>query len=376
MTSGFLRTGTETVSLPRAAAGPPWSREQSDLRAHEFFAVLAAGRVVEAIDDPVEHVRANALMLLFSADAAVAFESLLVRMPEPRQADWRDLIAGGARSEAFGPLTLRERLDERQVEQTLLAGRKQRIVNLVVAAVLVTVLGGGIVFGWQELSSRGERTRGALQFEATSETPSIAAEAGGPPVAEPGLSAAISEPVSLVAGTGPIAERVTTAPFARFPYPPGALAASLFQYAGAGHVVIVGPSGFPDRACLRASVVTSELRPLDTVTSGPCAGPVGRDTAIGCLGPTAILLHLDIPAGEVNLPEGGTGFADAVRVQLVADETPDYELLSVRATIEVDQEVEVVIPRFGGTPGDELTFDLGGARAGTCTLTGDLPPSG
>ena len=159
----------------------------------------------------------------------------------------------------------------------------------------------------------------------------------------------------------------------RFPYPPGSIGASLFQYANSGHVALVGPAGFTDDACLRVSVVTEELRPLDTVTHGPCVETIGRDATVGCIGDTAILLALDIPTGEVALPEGGNGFADAIRLQLVADGAPDYEVLTVRGTIEVDPDSEIVIPRFGGQIGETIMFDTGAGRSGTCTLTGDFP---
>jgi hypothetical protein len=59
-----------------------------------------------------------------------------------------------------------------------------------------------------------------------------------------------------------------------------------------------------------------------------------------------------------------------------ADE--DYEVASVRGVVAVSGDDEVVVPRFGGRVGEELTFDLGEGAVGTCTLTGDLPeaPSG
>ena len=82
-------------------------------------------------------------MVLFNAGVRAVFESHLERMPTDIEARWRDLIAGGARSEAFGPLTLQERLDERQVETALVAGRRQRIVNLFVTLVLIV----GVVVG-------------------------------------------------------------------------------------------------------------------------------------------------------------------------------------------------------------------------------------
>lgn len=220
---------------------------------------------------------------------------------------------------------------------------------------------------------RGDtRTQGAIRFDELAEEPEVAALDGGPPEAEPALTAGVSLPVAVAAGDGTEAERVTVAPFAVYPYPPGAIRASLFQFAGTGHVVFVGPEGFVDDACLRASVVTSDLRPLDTVTHGPCGQPVGRPATVGCLGETAVLLDLVVPGGEVALPEGGSGFADAVRVQLVGDD-PDYEVLTLRGTIEVAGDDDVVVPRFGGEVGEEVTFDLGADRVGTCVITGDLP---
>ena len=312
-------------------------------------------------------------MMLFSEGVAQVFETHLARMPDDLEARWRDLIAGGARSEAFGPLTLQERLDERQVEAALVAGRRQRIVNLLVSVVVIAAVGAGAWWGWQEFGPGEERTRGALQFADSDESAETAAVAGGPPVAEPALSAALIDPVSVLAGDGPVADRVTAAPFVRFPYPPGAIGASLFQYANSGQVALIGPSGFPEDACLRVSVVTSDLRPLDTVTHGPCAEPIGRDATVGCFGDTALLLALDIPSGEVELPEGGVGFADAVRIQLIADGGDEYEVLTIRGTIEVDIESDVVIPRFGGRVGETITFDIGAGRVGTCELTGDFP---
>ena len=374
VTTGFLRAGAGPIELPVASEGPVYTAAEADDAAHAFFAALAGDRELEHhIADPVEHVRANGLMLLFSEDARERFDTHLARMPDDPLARWQDLIAGGARSEAFGPLTLQERLDERQVEAALVAGRRQRLVNSLVGVVVLAVLAGAGWWAYQTFGVEEKRAQGALQFDATDEAPGVAAAVGGEPVAEPALTVTLAETVAVLAGDAPVADRVTTAPFAAYPYPPGALAASLFHYAGSGHVVVVGPTGFVDRACLRASVVTSGLRPLDTVTHGPCAEPVGRTPVVGCLGATAILLAIEIPAGEVVLPEGGSGFADAVRLQMVADGAPEYEVLSVRSTIAVDPDSDVVIPRFGGEVGEELTFDVGGGKVGTCTLTGDLP---
>ncbi len=373
MRTGFLRAGDAPLSLPRLPEGAELSYGEADEIAHRFLTALAQGRELVAHDDPIEHARANGLMILYSADAAEAFETLLARMPAPRAAAWRDLITGGASSEAFGPLTLEEHLDEKQVDDALAAGRKQRVINLVVAVVAVVAVGGGGFYAYRQFLTEDQRTQGAIQFADTGEPPEVAAAQGGAPVAEAAVTAGLTDTVAVALGDGPVDSRIVTASFSDFPHPPGSMRASLFQYAGSGHVVVVGPPGFTDDVCLRASVVTIDLRPLDTVTTGPCAEPVGRQAVIGCVGPGAILLDLQVPDGAVDLPEGGTGFADAVRVQLIADGGDRYETLTVRGTIRVDPSSGVVIPRFGGEVGTDVTFDLGADRVGTCTLTGDFP---
>lgn len=353
--------------------GPTWTYDEADEHAHRFLTAIAGGRdVTESLADPVEHARVNSLMLLFSSEVSEVFESYLARMPEPRVEAWRDLIAGGASSEAFGPLTLQETLDEQQVDEALQSGRKQRIVNLAVAgvALLVAIVGG--VVAWNVFLAEDERTEGSFRFDGIDDPPEVAALTGGPPVANPALTATLRDVVAVAAGEGAEADRIAQPLVAEFDLAPGAVSASLFQYAGAGQVVLVGPDGFAEQSCLRASVVTNDLRPLDTVTFGRCAQPVGRSAVVGCAGPTAVLLDLSIPSGEVGLPEGGTGFADAVRVQIVGD-NPDYEVLTVRGTIAVGGEEAVDVPRFGGEPGDDITFDLGEGRVGTCVITGDLP---
>ncbi|MFT5201530.1 MAG: hypothetical protein ACI9C1_000906 [Candidatus Aldehydirespiratoraceae bacterium] len=325
----------------------------------------------EYLDDPVEHARANGLMLLFSREVQEAFTTYVARMPEPRAEAWRDLIAGGTSSDAFGPLTLQEQLSEQQVSDALQTGRKQRTVNLSMAFVLMVVAVVGGFFFWNEFFTDEGRTTGAFQLDDLDAPPEVAALEGGLPIASPDLTVALIDTVSVEAGTGAETDRITVAPFAVFPYPPGSMRASLFQYAGSGQIAIVGPEGFTDDVCLRASVVTEALRPLDTVVFGDCGQPVGRRPVVGCLGPSAVVLDLQIPNGEVELPEGGSGFADAVRIQVIGDH-PDYEVLTIRGTIEVAVNDGVPVPRFGGLVGEELEFNLDANRVGTCTLTGDL----
>ena len=371
VTSGFLRGGDANIPPP-IDDGPVWTYDEADEKAHEFLLFVCGERTMpELIDDPVEHARANGIMLLFSTQVQASFESYLARMPPPRVEAWRELIAGGAGSEVFGPLTLREQLDERQVGEALREGRRQRIVNLLVGTVvLAAAVVGGVVL-WNGLLVEEGRTESSFRFDELDEPPAVAALEGGPPVAQPSLTVALTTAVVVAAGEGPEADRITVAPFAVHPYPPGSIRASLFQFAGSGHIAFVGPEGFTADSCLRASVVTAALRPLDTVTHGPCLRPIGRSASVACLGANAIVIDLRVPADEVSLPEGGSGFADAVRVQLVGGHA-DYEVLTLRGTIEVDGEA-VAVPRFGGEVGEELTFALGADRVGDCTLTGNLP---
>ncbi len=372
-TSGFMRAGRARRVVPTVEEGPIWSYEESDARAHEFLLAVAGDRDVYAyIEDPVEHARVNSMMLLFNEEVAAAFETLLARMPEPRAETWRDLISGGVSAEVFGPLTLQEQLDERLIGEHLRAARNGRIISVFVAmTVLVALVSGGVAF-WSEFVGGDAPDTGRLNFGSLSEASSETALVGGPPAVDASLTATLSTAVAVRTGDEPRFERITTAPTGSFPYPPGALGATVFQYAGSGHVLFVGPEGFVENSCLRAGVVSEDLRPLDVVTTGPCEDPVGRAATVGCLGPTAVLLDLKVPRGVVELPEGGTGSAEQVRVQLVGSD-PLYETLSLRATIGVGNRQEVVVPRFGAAPGDELVFNFGSDLVGVCTVTGDLP---
>jgi len=302
-----------------------------------------------------------------------AFAGYLARLPAPRREAWEDLLSGGASSEAFGPLTLQEQLDESKVEEALQAGRRQQTINLALMAAGATAVLALVVAAVVVLWSDDGRTEGALRFSETEEDPEVAAVRGGEPVAEPELTAVLSTPLAVAVGAGEPQDRVVSAPNNDHRYVPGDIAASLFQFAASGHVAVVGPEGFVDDVCLRASVVTEDLRPLDTVTFGSCADPVGRTPVVGCIGPGAVLLDLRIPEGEVELPEGGSGFADAVRIQSITDDRTGYEQLSVRGEIGVAVDDDVTVPRFGGEVGETVTFDLDGERSGSCSITGDLP---
>lgn len=366
---GFLRAETQIRNLPVVAPGPQWPADEAKANVRSFLAAIVGDRPVRPADDLVEFARLNSLTILFGSDEHAIFETYISRMP-PEMADrWLDLLSGGARSEAFGPLTLREKLDERQVEQALRSGRKQRIINMIVALFVLIAVGAGGFVGWGALGDRGKRTQGTLRFATVEATPSNGAVAGGLPVAEAALTAGLTRDVAVVSGDGPPEDRIVTAPFGDYLFPPGSITASLFSYAGQGEVIFVGPSGFPEQACLVSSVATSDLRPLDTVWYGNCLDPVGHQAVVRCIGDNALGLDLTIPEGAIELPEGGTGFADTIRVQSISDPGTKYEVLSARATVSVAVDSNVVIPAFGGAAGDNLVFDLGQGRSGECALT-------
>ncbi len=129
---------------------------------------MAGGReALEFHTNPVDHARLNSLMILFSEDVQESFETYLARMPDPRAEAWRDLIAGGASSEAFGPLTLEEKLDAEQVDEALQQGRKQRTVNLALSAVVLAVMLAGGVYLYSEVFAADERTEGGVPIRCS-----------------------------------------------------------------------------------------------------------------------------------------------------------------------------------------------------------------
>jgi len=84
---------------------------------------------------------------------------------------------------------------------------------------------------------------------------------------------------------------------------------------------------------------------------------------------------VDIPQGAVALIEGGSAWAESIRfgVETTPSAASRWETLAVRGSIVVpDVEESVAVPRFGGSSGDNLIFDLGGSNngpsRGTCVL--------
>ncbi len=363
--------------------GRRWTASEADRHIRAFLIRLAGDRRLVHRTDPVELVRENDLMLLFGPEEEEAFARLALRFPDETVATWATLLSGGDRSEAFGPRSRAERRDEAVIARELRKGMRKRVASVVL---LVAVLAGGVMAGRILLEPAPEdRTARSLRFAGATladqgEDGGPSVVPGGPPVADPALVATADLPVAVLRGDGPIQERVVLRPpEATLPIAPGAVAATVFEHSG-GQVALVGPDGWVDAACIRVSVVTGRLRPLDTVLfEGQRArcpeGLEGRAASVTCRGRSGLVLAVDIPQGEVALVEGGVAWAEAVRfgVESPVGPTDRWETLAVRGTISVPAGAEAVaVPSFGGSPGQELTLDLGtgaaGHRTAACTL--------
>ena len=372
------REGTSPVADLEVEAGPLWSEREAERQIRMFLLRIAGERTLVHRDDPVDFARENDLLLLFGPDEEEAFAKLALRFPEQTVGQWATLLAGGDRTEAFGPRSRAERRDEASIEQSIKLGVRKRALS-VLGLALVAVI-GYLVIGSALETAPVDRSDSALRFAETSQNRDLgdpddpdAPVTGGPPVAEPLLVADLDRLVAVAAGEGTVDDRIRLrVDDAVLPVPVGGVAASVFEHKG-GQVALVGPGGWVDGACVRASVVTEALRPLDVVlfesSDGACPiGLAGRPARATCRGTDALVIEIDIPQGEVDLVEGGIGWAEGIRLSLEFA-APGWEVLSLRGTITVPSGGEAVaIPSFGGTPGDEITVDLGEGRTGTCRL--------
>jgi hypothetical protein len=379
---GFFRARKAERRDPLAGyevpPGPPFTPDEARREVRRFLDVLADGRpIAEDHDDPLEHAQRNGLLLLIGPDEERVLARIGRRMPRDMALAWREALRGGTASDAFGPLSASERLDEKRVEAELRSGDSSRRRNLWIgsaALVVVVALLAAVLL----LRDDGDETSGAISFgEVETPTDGVDLRAGPPPAVAPALVGRLDRPVAVRAGEGAIEDRVVLDPPAEdLPQAPGAIAATLFRYNGSGQVVLVGPAGWLASACIQISPIAQSLRPFETAyhetAPGACPDWVyGRDAVVGCASDTTIMLDLQIPEGEVGLAEGGTASLSAVRVLLLGT-APAYEQISLNGQVTVAAGDEVTVPTFGGAVGESVSFDVsaaGGAPlVGTCEI--------
>ncbi len=376
--SGFFRTRRNRGRDARFEGwsvdpGPRWSTDEANRQIRAFLDRLTEDREVEDHDDPAEFARENGLLLLFGPEEQLRFQAVLNRLPEELENEWRELLSGGSASEAFGPLTLDEQLDEAQMATSLDRARKTRRLGVVLGAVAAVAVVVGVVALFTVLRDDPPKP-GAIVFEEVAAGPLAQVDrAGPPPAANDRLTSALRFPLVVEPGDGEEIDRVVEDPGPGvLPAPTGSVWASIMQYGGRPQIVLVGEqSGWQEDLCILLTATTEDLRPIDVAfhegAEGACGDQaLGRPAQMWCEGETAVMFDLAVPAGEIDLIEGGTGTWSAVRIQL-RKSVADYELSSLRGAIEVGEGQTLEVPVFGGDEGSEVTFELGEV-SGSCTL--------
>lgn len=381
--SAFFRERSDSISptagMPSPSGGR-WTDAEADEQIRAFLVRLAGDRQLVHCDDPVEFLQENDLLLLFGPEEETAFADLALRFPDEAVTRWATLLSGGDRTEAFGPRSRAERRDEASLVREFQIGmRKRAMGGILLLGVLVLVGFGARSLLENEPEDRSDRS---LRFSGSTVTdidgePVLRLE-GGPPVAEPTLIASADRVVAVLRGDGPPENRIRLdVPDVDLPVRPGLLMATVFEHRG-GQVALVGPEDWWIGACVRVTVATDSLRPLDVVVyeseEGACPdGLGGRAARVTCVGRAALMLGVDIPQGGVELDEGGLGWAETIRfgVEAAPGISSKWEVLSVRGAITVADASgtgEISVPAFGGAPGDVVPVEIGGA-SGDCTLT-------
>lgn len=371
------------VAAYQVSPGSKWSTEEADEEIRKFLTRLAGDRDLVETADPIQLAQENDLLLLFGPDEEEEFARLALRFPEETVKNWATLLSGGSRSEAFGPRSRAERRSEAAVASELQSAVFRRLITAGIGVGLILV----VFFALKSLTDNSEEKVGlGLRFSEVSSVESVESNNSYldlfNPITEPALVATAERIVAVKQGEEQLMERIKVdVPYEALPILPGVLSATVFQY-GEGQIALVGPEGWVADSCTMVSVTTSNLRPLDVLhyagSSTDCPSEIkGTEANPTCLGSSVLVLPIAIPqrSNPQKLPEGGVGWAEKVRfaIESPTAELNGWEVLSVRGTIEVPEGVEnVVIPKFGGAPGDKLEIDLGmgseGPIAGSCII--------
>ena len=371
------------VAAYQFSPGAKWSPEEADEEIKKFLTRLAGNRDLIEVPDLIKFAQENDLLLLFGPDEEEEFARLALRFPEETVKSWATILSGGSRSEAFGPRSRAERRSEAAIASELQSAVVRRLIAAGIGIGLILVA----FFALRSLIGNSEEEVGlGLRFSEVVNTESVEFNNNlfdlFNPITEPALVATAERVVAVKQGEEQLMDRIKVdVPNEILPIVPGALSATVFQY-GEGQIALVGPDGWVAKSCTMVSVTTSNLRPLDVLhyagSSATCPSRIqGTKTNPTCLGDSVLILPITIPQKDnpQKLPEGGVGWAEKVRfaIESPTAELDGWEVLSVRGTIEVPEGVEnVVIPKFGGAPGDKLEIDLGlrsdGPILGSCVI--------
>ncbi|HJP16861.1 MAG TPA: hypothetical protein QF762_07835 [Acidimicrobiales bacterium] len=375
--STFFKYSTHqsgTFDSFKVEKGGQWTEKEADERIREFLVRLAGDRELGHESNPVELARKNDLLLLFGPEEEKLFAKLAVRFPSETLRVWTDLLGGGDSSESFGPRSRAERQDEKAIALSIKKAFRRRTITCLVVIGLVVFA----IFFFKRLANEGivDDTNQALRF--ASQESEVASEGEkenfGAPIVELELVSTIDLLVALQEGEGPAEDRVRQiVPETLLEVQPGEIIATVFGYNGGGQVALMGPEGWLTEACIRASVTDGRFRPFDVVvfelTEGMCSEEItGRKVSPTCLGEQTLIIPLYIPQGEVAHSEGGSGWAEMIRIGYEMD-SPGWETLAIRGTIAVDaREGQTEIPLFSGEVGDELVIDFNDSNSGNCIL--------
>ena len=363
-----------TLASLNLEGGSQWTEKEADKRIREFLIRLAGDRELVHESSPVEFARKNDLLLLFGPEEEELFAKLAARFPPETLRVWSELLGGGDSSDSFGPRSRAERQDEKAIALSIKKAFRRRAVTFLVVVGLVVF---AILF-FRRLADEGivDDSGQALRFASQGSETVLEGEAVdfGPPVVEPNLVTFADLLVALQDGEGSPEDRVReVVPGNILKVEPGEIIATVFGYNSGGQVALIGPDGWLSEACVRVSVTDDEFRPFDVVvfelTKGLCSEELsGRKVSPTCLGENLLLVPLYIPQGEVTHPEGGSGWAEMIRVGYEMS-VPGWETLALRGTIAVGaQEGQTEIPLFSGKIGDEITVSFDELNIGSCTL--------
>ena len=370
----FSSEQNRTLDSFHLETGSQWTEQEADKRIREFLIRLASDRELVHESNPVEFARKNDLLLLFGPEEEALFAKLAVRFPPETLRVWSELLGGGDSSDSFGPRSRAERQDEKAIALSIKKAFRRRTITFLIVVGLVIF---AILF-FRRLADEGivDDSSQALRFASQQSESTFEGEATdfGPPVVEPSLVAFVDLLVALQEGEGSPEDRVRqVVPANILKVQPGEIIATVFGYNSGGQVALIGPDGWLSEACVRVSVTDDEFRPFDVIvfelTQGLCSEELsGRKSSPTCLGENLLIVPLYIPQGEVIHPEGGSGWAEMIRIGYEMN-VPGWETLALRGTIAVGAQAgQTEIPLFSGKIGEELTISFDEMNSGSCTL--------